>query len=291
MTQSFSPLIAPAALAARLAEPGWAVFDCRHRLADHGYGRRVYAEGHLPGARFADTEEHLSGRKTARSGRHPLPDWGAFSAWLGAQGVGPESRVVAYDDAGGAIASRLWFMLRVLGHDRVAVLDGGFPAWQRADLPSGNTPPAPRPARFTGRPDPALLLEQEAVAASCGKGDWLLVDARAAERYRGDTEPIDPRPGHIPGAINLPFAGNLTPEGTFLPPARLRERLLAAYGPVPPERTVHYCGSGVTACHNLLAHAVAGLPLGRLFPGSWSQWCADPARPAALGEAPGAAAP
>jgi len=280
------PLITPQALAGHLDDPAWVVFDCRHALTDHAYGPTAYAKGHVPGARFADMEHALCGPIGPGTGRHPLPDWDAFCAWLSSQGVGHHSTVVAYDDSHGAYAARLWWMLRTLGHEHVAVLDGGFARWTREGHPTETQAPRIQPARFQGRPDPARVLSLDELQRRLGAAELLLVDARAAERYRGESEPIDPRAGHIPGAINLPFMDNVNGAGVFLPPERLRARLLAAYAGAPPERAVHYCGSGVTACHNVLAQAAAGLPWGRLYAGSWSQWCADPARPAELGEAP-----
>jgi thiosulfate/3-mercaptopyruvate sulfurtransferase len=280
------PLVAPQELAARLDDGGWVVFDCRHALADPAYGRAAFATGHIPGARFADVDHDLSSAKGPGTGRHPLPPWERFCAWLGQQGVAPDSTVVAYDDSHGAYAARLWWMLRALGHARVAVLDGGWARWQREGHPAQVEAPRAVPASYRATPDPALIVELDALQHGLGQPGLLLVDARAAERYRGESEPIDPRPGHIPGAVNLPYPGNVDGDGRFLPPAQLRRRLLDAYGAVPPERTVHYCGSGVSACHNLLAQAVAGLPPGRLYPGSWSQWCADPQRPAELGAGP-----
>lgn len=279
------PLIAPEHLAPHLADPDWVVADCRHTLTDPAYGRNAYGAAHVRGAVFADLDHDLCGPIGAGTGRHPLPDWEVFCAWLGRQGVRPESTVVAYDDGNGAFAARLWWMMRCLGHERVAVLDGGFARWVREGRPTDVEPPTRTPTTYRAQPDVAQLVPLEALQAHLHDPALLLVDARAADRYRGETEPIDPRAGHIPGAINLPYAENVNGDGTFLPPERLRQRLLAAYGGSAPERTVHYCGSGVTACHNLLAQAVAGLPPGRLYAGSWSQWCADPERPAELGEA------
>jgi len=280
------PLITPKQLAPRLAKPGWLAVDCRHALTDHDYGRRVYAAGHLPGAIYADLDHDLCGSIASGTGRHPLPDWDAFCAWLGRQGIRRSTRVVAYDDVGGAFAARLWWMLLALGHAHVAVLNGGYARWEREGHPIETTVPAPLPVRYRAQPRDAEVMPLHELEARLEAPGLLLVDARAGERYRGEHEPIDPRPGHIPGAINLPFQGNLDRQGRFLSPVRLRKRLLGAYGAVPPEGTVHYCGSGVTACHNLLAHAVARLPLGRLFAGSWSQWCADSTRPAELGPGP-----
>lgn len=279
------PLIDPQALEPHMADADWVVADCRHLLTDPAYGRTAYGEGHIPGAVFADLDHDLCGAIGPGTGRHPLPEWGTFCDWLGRQGVHPGSTVVAYDDSHGAFASRLWWMLRCLGHERVAVLDGGFARWLREGRSTDAAPPTHRPATYRAQPDTAQLVPLNILQESLDDPAMLLVDARTGERYRGESEPIDPRAGHIPGAINVPYAENVNGDGTFLPPERLRERLLASYGGVAPERTVHYCGSGVTACHNLLAQAIAGLPPGRLYAGSWSQWCADPARPAELGQA------
>lgn len=279
----WTTLISPAALATHLGDPQWVVFDCRHQLQDKEYGHRAYAASHIPGARFADVDADLSGPIRLDTGRHPLPDVEAFAAWLGRQGV--ESQVVAYDDQSGAFAARLWWMLRYMGHPAVAVLDGGWAGWTRAGYPVTGDLPRPVSTRFLARPDPRMLASLEEVAALSGRRSGVLVDARAGERYRGEREPIDPKPGHIPGAINLPFSDNLAADGTFLPPDRLGERWRGAVG-ADPAASVHYCGSGVTACHNLLAMAVAGLAPGRLFVGSWSLWSKDPHRPVATGPEP-----
>jgi thiosulfate/3-mercaptopyruvate sulfurtransferase len=286
MTRDYTALIQPDELQPMLRHPGWAVFDCRHALLDKAYGQRAYRESHLPGARFADVGHDLSAPITPLSGRHPLPDPAVFAAWLASRGVSADSQVVAYDDSHGAMAARLWWMLRYLGHPRVAVLDGGFVRWRKEGRPV--TPDVPRPARgnFLGWPDGSLLAELEEVERLSRERSAVLVDARGGERYRGETEPIDPKPGHIPGAVNLPYAGNLDAEGRFLAPDLLRRRLEPAVTGAPPGQSVHYCGSGVSACHNLLAMLVAGLPPGRLYVGSWSQWCKDPARPVATGPRP-----
>jgi len=294
MTQAFTILISPEELAAHLDDPAWVVVDCRHQLLDHSYGRREYESGHIPGARFAEMEDDLSGVKTGRNGRHPLPDWDDFRAWLSSQGIGNGSQVIAYDDVNGVFASRLWHMLRMLGHEAVAVLDGGITAWETLDLPVDTALPRITPATFNGEPDLTMLASLEEViamakdpgASGSGKTGALLVDARNATRYRGEEEPVDPRPGHIPGAINLFFADNVNADGTFKSPQMLRVRFLEGYKEISPEQSIHYCGSGVSACHNILAQAVAGLPLGRLYPGSWSEWCAAPEREAATGDTP-----
>ncbi len=267
----FTALVAPADLAPRLSDPAWVVFDCRHQLQDKGYGHRVYAASHIPGARFADTDQDLAGPIRPDTGRHPLPDMERFSTWLGAQGVTPGSQVVAYDDSQGAFAARLWWMLLYLGHKNVAVLDGGFARWTREGHPVTTEVPKAKTTRYPLRTQPKLLAELGEVAALSKGHRGILVDARAGERYRGEQEPIDAKAGHIPGAINLPFAGNLNTDGTFLHADKLRERLALRLG-TEPKASIHYCGSGVTACHNLLAMAAAGLPMGRLFVGSWSLW-------------------
>lgn len=285
---AYTSLIAPAELEPHLHDTGWVLFDCRHQLQDTSYGHRAYALAHIRGARFADIDADLAGPIRADTGRHPLPDINGFSAWLGTQGVTPAHQVVAYDDHHGAFAARLWWMLRFVGHDRVAVLDGGFARWAREGRPVTADPVPANPAvPYPVKPDSRMLADLDEVRAHSGRRTGMLVDARAGERYRGEHEPIDPRAGHIPGAINLSFTGNLNPDGTFLPMEQLRQRFSRLNGESPtgpaPSASIHYCGSGVTACHNILAMAAAGLPLGRLFVGSWSLWSKDPSRPAEAG--------
>jgi thiosulfate/3-mercaptopyruvate sulfurtransferase len=291
MSSKFTTLIQPEDLQPRLRDRDWVIFDCRHALLDKAHGQRVYRESHLPRARFADVDHDLSSPITPQTGRHPLPEPASFSAWLASRGVSGDSQVIAYDDSQGAMAARLWWMLRYLGHDRVAVLDGGFARWQKEGWPT--TPDIPRASagNFKGRPDPGMLaelaeVERLAREPLAREPRALLVDARAGDRYRGETEPIDPKPGHIPGAIHLPYAGNLGADGRFLPAETLRGRFEQALNGTGGAESVHYCGSGVSACHNLLAMAVAGLPPGRLYVGSWSQWSKDPARPVATGPNP-----
>jgi thiosulfate/3-mercaptopyruvate sulfurtransferase len=280
--ERFSALIAPAELRANLHAPELRVVDCRASLQDPAAGRRAYAEQHVPGAVFADLLEDLSGPiAPGVTGRHPLPDAMAFAQRLAGWGIGNQSQVVAYDDAGGAFAARLWWLLRFLGHDAVAVLDGGWSAWLGAAGPVSADVPAWPPQHFHAAPvapllvDAAELLEHPANVSA-------LFDARAPERFRGDVEPIDAVAGHIPGARNLPFAENLR-DGRFRSPAELRAHLLGALGGAAPERAAVYCGSGVTACHELLAFVHAGLAMPRLYAGSWSEWITDPQRPVAKG--------
>ena len=279
-------LIDAEALAALLGDARLRVFDCRFDLARPAYGRAAYAEEHVPGAVFADLNTDLSAPANATSGRHPLPAPEEFAARLRAWGVNADSRVVAYDDSNGAHAARLWWMLRWLGHDDVAVLDGGMRRWLRLGLPLTEDVPAPAPGNFTARLRPELAVSAPAVLAAASDPSARILDARAPERYRGEVEPIDKVAGHIPGARNHPFGMSLDPQARFLPPRALRDALAASLDGVAPESTIVYCGSGVTACHVLLALEHAGLAGARLYPGSWSEWSGDPLRPVATGATP-----
>lgn len=277
---TFDTLISTADLSQRLHDPGWIVFDCRHNLSDPEAGHRAYLEGHIPEAHFLHLDRDLSGPATGRNGRHPLPDPERFAARLAGLGLGPETQAVAYDDAGGIFASRLWWMLRWLGHARAAVLDGGLQKWIREEHPVTHALPVTRPGSFRPR------VRGNPVRASdllprLGSPELLILDARSPERFRGIGETLDPVGGHIPGAVNRFFRDNLDRSGTFKPPEALREAYLSLLGDRGPGAVVHQCGSGVTACHNLLAMEVAGLSGSHLYPGSWSEWCADPARPIA----------
>ena len=285
---TFRTLISPQTLFSHLRDPHWVVVDCRFWLDDPEKGRRDYRQAHIPGAVYAHLDEDLSAPPVpGRTGRHPLPEPDALAAHLTAWGIGNDCQVVAYDDRGGAIAARLWFLLRWLGHDAVAVLDGGFPAWEAAGLPTGAELPAPQPRPFTPRLRPHLVVAVEEVEAIVrGETARLLCDSRTPERYRGEQEPLDPVAGHIPGAPSLPYPDNLGPDGRFLPVEQLRARFLAAWEGRPAGETVFYCGSGVTAAHNLLAVMHAGLGEARLYAGSWSEWITDPRRPIATGAQP-----
>lgn len=279
------PLIDATALAARLDDPDLVVVDCRFNLMDPAAGPRAYAAAHLPGARYAHLDEDLAGPVASTSGRHPLPTPVAFAASLARWGVRPDSYVVAYDAAGGAMAAaRLWWLLRWVGHARAAVLDGGLPDWQRRGLPLSDARPDIVPADYPVQPDAARWLGIGALKAALAAGETL-VDARAPARYRGEAEPVDPVAGHVPGALNLPQDGNLDADGRFLAPVALAARFRAALGDRPPQQVIHMCGSGVTACHNLLAMEAAGLPGSKLYAGSWSEWIRDPANPVATGAA------
>ncbi|MFM2187418.1 MAG: hypothetical protein RIR43_1990 [Pseudomonadota bacterium] len=279
------PLIDAAELKALHAQhPELVILDCSFDLFDVDAGERAYAAGHLPGARYVHLDRDLSGLKSVRGpvdgGRHPLPAREEWASRLGRWGITPETIVVAYDGQGGCYAARAWWMLRWIGHERAAVLDGGLAAWREdgGALECANTAVTVAPAYPAGESSMPTLTA-EALAQQLGR--VCLVDARAGERYRGETEPLDTRAGHIPGAVNRFFKDNLQPNGRFKPVEALKAEwlpLLQAGQPV-----VHQCGSGVTACHNLLAMAHAGLGLGVLYPGSWSEWSADPSRPVAVG--------
>jgi thiosulfate/3-mercaptopyruvate sulfurtransferase len=280
---AFSTLVSCEALAAHLDASDWRIVDCRHRLSDTLYGERAYAEGRLPGAVFMRLDRDLSGPMTGKNGRHPLPDPEILAVRLAAAGVSERTQVVVYDDDSGMSAARLWWMLRWLGHDRVAVLDGGIGAWIGEGRPLTVEPPVLRAAKFEARPRDWVVTAQQ-VRDELDKletNESCLIDARAPDRFRGENEGMDPVGGHIPGARNRFFRDNLDASGKFLPAAELRRQFLDVLAGADPGRAVMYCGSGVTACHNLLALELAGLPGARLYAGSWSEWCADPGRPVA----------
>lgn len=278
----YTTLVATEELARHLGDPGWVIVDCRHDLADVEAGERAYRAAHLPGAAFMHLDRDLSGAKTGRNGRHPLPEVATLATTFGRSGIDGSTQVVAYDQNNGVWASRLWWLLHWLGHDAAAVLDGGLDKWAAEGRPLTSETAKPRAAKFLPK-QPAPTASAEELLRHLDDGAPLVLDARAAERYRGDVEPIDPIGGHIPGARNRPHTENLRPQGTFKPAELLRSEFEAALGGRSPSAVVHQCGSGVTACHNALAMAVAGLPGSRLYPGSWSEWIADPARPVATG--------
>jgi thiosulfate/3-mercaptopyruvate sulfurtransferase len=270
-----STLVSTGELAANLVK--WRVFDCRHDLAKPDLGERQYREGHIPGALFAHLDRDLSGRKTGKNGRHPLPEPQDFEKWLEKTGLTPKDQAVCYDAGPGSMAARLWWMLRWIGHDKVAVLDGGFAKWTKEGRPVTIDVPLFTPLNYPIKVRKDFSVDVRAVEKTLGKP--LLLDARAPARYRGEQEPIDPVAGRIPGAANRFNMDNLTPEGTFKPSSVLKQELQAALQGRPPSETIHYCGSGVAACHNLLAMEIAGLKGGKLYAGSWSEWSADPKRP------------
>ncbi len=268
-------------LAQHLQETAWLVVDCRFNLADTEYGRRVYAQGHIPGAHYLHLDDDLSSPITPDSGRHPLPDVEKLAATLRALGLRNNTQVVVYDDNGGAMAGRLWWLLRWMGHQAVAVLDGGWQAWQQQQ---GTLSPDPPKILAEGNFQPQLQSGFTVTALDLRQANspWQLVDARAAERFRGEMEPIDPIAGHIPGALNRPLTDNLQ-NGYFKSAGQLRAEWEQVLQGCNLAQIVHMCGSGVTACHNQLAMEVAGLSGTRLYPGSWSEWIRDPQRPIAKG--------
>ena len=274
-------LVTPEALARRLDDPQWVVFDVRHDLANPAKGREAYAAGHIPGAYFLHIDEDLAAPKTGKNGRHPLPDPATFAAKLNQCGVTPESRVVVYDDLSGNFAVRLWWMLKWLGHPQVALLDGGWPLWVKEGLPVSRDVPPKREGRFVPRPLLGATVDAAFVERFREAPDVRLIDARAADRFAGRNETIDPVAGHVPGAVNRFWKSNLQDDGRFKGPQVLRAEFEALLAGRDPSAVVHMCGSGVTACHNAFAMELAGLPAGRLYPGSWSEWCADPSRPVA----------
>jgi thiosulfate/3-mercaptopyruvate sulfurtransferase len=278
-----STLVETAELAACLGDPRLVIVDVRHDLGDPAFGEAAYAKSHIPGAVFAHVDRDLSGQRSPHSGRHPLPTPESAAKLFGRLGIDDTRQVVAYDQNSGVYASRLWWMLRWLGHDAVAVLDGGFAKWTREGRPVSTEAPRVTPAKFVaGRVLPTV--NATGIAASLPRHGLLLLDARAAERYRGESEPIDPVAGHIPGALNRPYTRNIHDDGSFRSPRELRSEFDAMLHGRTPDDLVHYCGSGVTACHNLLAMTIAGYPLTRLYPGSWSEWITDRRRPIAKGQ-------
>ncbi len=279
------PLISAPALRALMASgERLLVCDCRFDLADPAHGEADHLAWHIPGAVYLHLDRDLSAAKTGRNGRHPLPDRAAFARRMAELGCHDELPVVAYDASGGIYAARLWWMLRWIGHARVQVLDGGLTAWDAAGGALQAGPVAPnRPAELTLRPPLESLLEFDGVLASLGRPGQLIVDARAPDRFRGENETLDPVGGHIPGAANRCFRDNLVPDGRFKLPEQLRSEWLALAGGRAPAELVAQCGSGVTACHNLLALAVAGLGGAALYAGSWSEWCSRDNAPVAVG--------
>jgi len=284
----YTTLIGTDELARHLDDDDWVSIDCRFDLARPDWGAEVWAAGHIPGALYAHLDRDLSGPRTSANGRHPLPEPAALAATFSRFGIDAGVQVVAYDQGPGAFAARLWWLLRWLGHSRVALLDGGLAAWQRAGLPLDGATPARAPRRFEARavPDAVATTARVAAALASGalaRGERLLIDARDAGRFAGENETIDPVAGHVPGAHSHPFARNLDASGRFLPPEELRRAWSASLRGQPPAAMIAMCGSGVTACHNLVALEIAGLPGAQLYAGSWSEWIRDPSRAVARG--------
>jgi thiosulfate/3-mercaptopyruvate sulfurtransferase len=280
----FTTLITASELSPHLKDKNWAVVDCRFSLDDTQRGQRDYLEAHIPGAVYAHLDRDLSGKIIrGKTGRHPLPKMKTFAVTLSAWGIDAETQVVVYDDAGGSVAARLWWMLNWAGHRLVALLDGGWPSWHKTGLPVRGGPEYRQLKHFEPHEIPGAYVDAGQVLEITADSRYLILDARSAPRFRGELEPIDPVAGHIPGAVSAPFEENLAPDGTFLPLNALRGRFERLMKSVSPENVICYCGSGVTAAHNLFAIAHAGLGMGRLYAGSWSEWIADPARPVATG--------
>jgi len=272
---SYKTIVSANEVENHLNNPGWVIFDCRFTLSNPDAGQQAYDEGHIPGARYVHLDNDLSSPITESSGRHPLPDPEVLAAKLGAWGVDSSKQVVVYDDTFGAMAVRMWWLLRWLGHENVALLDGVYPKWVREKRPVNREVPEIVATEFEARPDNTMWVTADQVQQDMAAGAVLL-DARAEERFEGLVEPLDKVAGHVPGAVNRPFEDNLEVNGVFLSPEGLKQEYDAQLGGAP---VIHMCGSGVTACHNVLAMVHAGLNPGRLYAGSWSEWIADETRP------------
>ncbi|MCK9621381.1 MAG: sulfurtransferase [Methylobacter sp.] len=280
---TYTTLVSTDTLNQQLNNSNWIIVDCRFSLADTEAGAKAYRHGHIPNARYAHLDKDLSSAITDFTGRHPLPNFSLLAKKLGDWGITNISQVVAYDDAGGAFAGRLWWLLKCMGHDKVAVLNGGIKQWQKQGLPVTTTLPTVKPTTFRAYLDESAWLNAVQVQNSLAQKAICLIDARTPERYRGEQEPIDPVAGHIPGALNRAFQLNLNSNGLFLSAEQLREQFKQLIGTTAPEQVVHYCGSGVTACHNLLAMEYAGLTGSKLYAGSWSEWIRNKNRSIAKG--------
>jgi thiosulfate/3-mercaptopyruvate sulfurtransferase len=280
---SYSTLISAATLHNNLYTPGWVIVDTRFALNNPEAGAKAYRQGHIPNARYAHLDKDLSSAITSVTGRHPLPDFRTLAEKLGQWGINTHTQVVVYDDAGGVFAGRLWWLLRCLGHNQVAVLDGGLKYWQKLRLPITTVLPTVKPCIFRPYPSDAAWLNATQVQDHLAQKTICLIDARAPERFRGDQEPIDPIAGHVPGAVNRPFQQNLDSNGLFLSAEQLQAQFKRLIGSIPPDQVVHMCGSGVTACHNLLAMEQAGLRGSKLYAGSWSEWIRNRNRAVARG--------
>ena len=276
-------LVSTATLANHLSDPSWVIFDCRHDLVDHPKGERLYREGHIPGAHFAPVETALSGSKNGTNGRHPLPSPETFANFLATHGVSSSSTVVAYDDSGGLYAARLWWMARWIGIKSAALLDGGINRWIADGRELTTTVPVSRPGVLHAQADSTLVWNASTVLSHLSDPSFAVLDARAAERFRGDVEPMDPVAGHIPGALNRFYKSNLNADLTFRSREELKKEFSTLFQNRKPENIVHQCGSGITACANLFAMEYAGLPGSKLYAGSWSEWVSDPTRPVARG--------
>ena len=272
---TYTTLISASLLNQNLNNPNWIIIDCRFSLANYDAGHYAYRHGHIPHACYANLNKDLSAQPTELTGRHPLPDFNLLTKKLGDWGINHQTQVVVYDDAGGAFAGRLWWLLRCLGHDNVAVLNGGIQHWQKLGYALTTSLPCTQPSTFRAYLNCSNWLTARQVENHLAKKDICLIDARSPERYRGEQEPIDPISGHIPLALNRPLTLNLDKQGLFLSPETLAQQIKALLGSTSPTQVVHYCGSGVTACHNLLAMEYAGLKGSKIYAGSWSEWISN----------------
>ena len=280
----YTSLVEPAELAAHADDKQWAILDCRFDLSRPEWGEASYREGHIPRALYAHLDRDLSSPVTPETGRHPLPEADKFARTVGRWGIDRSVQVVAYDQGNGMYAARLWWLLRWMGHEATAVLNGGLAAWQAAGLPISSSAESRRGRSFVAAEPRASFVTTGELTRLVASGELdrsaqILIDARAADRFAGRNETLDPVAGHVPGAHNRPFGDNLDARGRFVAASQLRASLLTSLGGVAPAQVISMCGSGVTACHNLLALEVAGLPGARLYAGSWSEWIRDPARP------------
>jgi thiosulfate/3-mercaptopyruvate sulfurtransferase len=276
---TYQTLVSAPTLFEHLQDADWAIFDCRFDLQKPEWGNKSYQQSHIPGALYAHLDRDLSAPITAETGRHPLPNPEDIASRFSTWGIERNTQVVVYDTTGGAYAARLWWMLHFLGHERAAVLDGGFQAWQKMGFPVATGIEERKPALFTPHPDWQRVASAAEVAQISRDPHYCLIDARAPERYRGEQEPIDPVAGHIPGSVNRFHGLNLDSDGAFLQPAVLHKQFSDLIGSTSPEQVVVYCGSGVTSCHHILAMEIAGLNGARLYAGSWSEWILDRKRP------------
>lgn len=283
---SFTTLVSTEELVQYLQKPNWVIFDCRSHLIDHNAGFKAYQNGHIPNAIFCSLETDLSSSITKKTGRHPLPDFNAFIKKLGDWGVDNQTQVIIYDDVGGAFAVRLWWQLRTFGHNKVAVLDGGIPQWTKEENPLSKALPEITKKIFTAQLDESAWLTTDQIEKNLKTKTFTVVDARTSERYRGESEPIDTVAGRIPDSINRPFQLNLGEDGLFLKANVLQDQFTSIIKQTPNQSAnniVHLCGSGVTACHNMLAMEIAGLSGSKLYAGSWSEWIRDDQRPVTTG--------
>ena len=281
---TYTTVISAENLDDHISDDNLVVVDCRFTLTDPGAGRRVYQERHIPGARYLHLDDDLAAPVTESTGRHPLPDPDVLAKKLGKLGIDNNSQVVVYDDTFGAMASRLWWLLRWLGHDKVALLDGGLPAWTRKKLPMTADVTTYPQKKFIPQLKTELVIDMPVMEAVVDSGDNVIIDARAEERFTGEIEPLDKVAGHIPGAVNLPFDDNLDIDGTFMSKVEMVDLYKNLIGDKDANQVVMMCGSGVTACHNLIAMEIAGLKGARLYAGSWSEWITDPSHPVATGD-------